>query len=214
MPEIIETTIYQFHELSEPAKERARSWYRETALDPDWYEVVYADFEIVCEILGLALKTGAVRLVAGGTRQTPCLYFQGFGSQGDGACFEGVYAYARKAPAKIRRHAPQDAGLHRIADILQAVQRRNFYRLRAEIRHRGRYYHEQSMVISVERDSPTGQEMTADAEDIVTEALRDLARWFYRQLEREYAFQTSDEAVDEAITANAYTFTESGYRFG
>lgn len=59
------------------------------------------------------------------------------------------------------------------------------------------------MVISVERDSPTGQEMTADAEDIVTEALRDLARWLYRQLEREYAFQTSDEAVDEAMTARS-----------
>ena len=214
MPEIIETIIYQFHELSEPAKERARSWCRETAPDPDWYEVVYADFAAVCEILGLALKTSTVRLGGGGTRQKPCLYFQGFGSQGDGACFQGVYTHARQAPAKIRRHAPQDAWLHRIVDTLQAVQRRNFYRLRAEIRHRGRYYHEQSMVISVERDSPTGQAMTADAEDIVTEALRDLARWLYRQLEREYAFQTSDDAVDEAMTANAYTFTEAGCRFG
>lgn len=214
MPVIIETTLYQFHELSDPAKERARSWYRETALDPDWYEPVYADFVVVCEILGLALQTSTVRLVGGGTRQKPCLYFQGFGSQGDGACFEGVYTYARQAPAKIRRHAPQDAGLHRIADTLQAVQRRNFYRLRAEIGHRDRYYHEQCMAITVERDSPTGQEMTPDAEDIVAESLRDLARWLYRQLEREYAFQTSDEAVDEAITANAYTFTEGGCRFG
>ncbi len=56
--------------------------------------------------------------------------------------------------------------------------------------------------------------MTADAEDIVTEALRDLARWLYRQLEREYEYLTSDEAVDEAIAANEYTFTEAGRRFG
>jgi hypothetical protein len=94
------------------------------------------------------------------------------------------------------------------------VQRRNFYQLRAEASHRGHYYHEYCMAISVERDSPTWQDMTADAEDVITEALRDLARWLYRQLEREYDYLTSDEAVDEAITANEYTFTEAGRRFG
>ena len=70
------------------------------------------------------------------------------------------------------------------------------------------------MAISVERDSPTWQGMTADAEEVVTEALRDLARWLYRQLEREYEYLTSDEAVDETIAANDYTFTETGRRFG
>ena len=70
------------------------------------------------------------------------------------------------------------------------------------------------MAISVERDSPNNQEMTADAEDTVTEALRDLARWLYRQLEREYEYQTSDEVTDEAILANEYTFTGDGRRFG
>ena len=70
------------------------------------------------------------------------------------------------------------------------------------------------MVISVERDSPVYQDMTADAEDAVTEALRDLARWLYRQLEHEYEFLSSDEVVDEAIVANEYTFTASGHRFG
>jgi hypothetical protein len=70
------------------------------------------------------------------------------------------------------------------------------------------------MAISVERNSPTDQEMTADAEDAVIEALRDLARWLYRQLELEYECQTSDDQVDEAIRANEYTFTEAGRRFG
>ena len=49
------------------------------------------------------------------------------------------------------------------------------------------------MAISVTRDSPTWQDMTANAEDVITEALRDLARWLYRQLEREYEYLTSDE---------------------
>ena len=80
--------------------------------------------------------------------------------------------------------------------------------------HRDRYYHEYSMAISVERDSPTWQDMTADAEETVIEALRDLARWLYRQLEREFDDLASDESVDDAITANAYTFTAAGHRFG
>lgn len=56
--------------------------------------------------------------------------------------------------------------------------------------------------------------MTADAEDAITEALRDLARWLYRQLEREYEYQTSDGVVDEVIIASGYTFTAAGRRFG
>ncbi len=104
--------------------------------------------------------------------------------------------------------------MHAIADAFAAVQRRNFYQLHATITHHDRYYHEYGMAISVERDSPTWQEMTAGAEDAVVEALRDLARWLYRQLEREYEYQSADEQVDEAITANGYTFTASGRRFG
>ena len=72
---------------------------------------------------------------------------------------------------------------------------------RAEASHHGHYYHEYCMAISVERDSPTYQDMTADAEEAVIEALRDLARWLYRQLEREYDHLSSDEAVDETIAA-------------
>lgn len=130
------------------------------------------------------------------------------------ACFETSYSYRKGAPCRIREYAPQDAELHRIADALQVTQRRNFYQLNAEASHRGRYYHEYCMAISVERDSPTGQDMTGDAEEAVIEALRDLARWLYRQLEQEYEFQTSDAVVDEAVVANEYTFTDTGHRFG
>lgn len=48
--------------------------------------------------------------------------------------------------------------------------------------------------------------MTTDAEAAVSEALRDLAFWLYRQLENEYDWLTSDAAVDEALLINEYTF--------
>jgi hypothetical protein len=214
MPQTIETIVYRLEELSEAAREQARAWYREIGVDPDWFESVYEDFERVCAILGVELATRPVRLFGGGQRQKPCIWFSGFWSQGDGASFNGFFYHARGAAEKIRAYAPMDAELHQIADALQAVQRRNFYQLRATIAQRGRYSHEFSMAISVERDSPTGQDMTHDAEDAVIEALRDLARWLYRQLEREYSYLTSDEAVDEAIAANGYSFTEAGRRLG
>jgi hypothetical protein len=214
MPRIVETTVFHLDELSEQARDTARAWYRETAPGDDWHEFVFDDFEAICAILGVRLATRSARLLGGGTRQKPCIWFSGFGSQGDGACFDGAYVFAKGARKAIRARAPKDGELHRIADALQTIQRRNFYQLRADANQRGRGCHEYCMTISVERDSPANQQMTADAEDTVVELLRDLARWLYRQLEREYEYQTSDDVTDEAILANEYTFTGNGRRFG
>ena len=214
MPRIIETTVYTIDELSDAAKENARVWYRHQGLHDEWYDFVYEDFETICGIIGVTLATTPVRLYGGGTRDKPQIYWSGFWNQGDGASFAGHYSYAKGAAKGIRAHAPQDKELHRIADELQAVQRRNFHQLHAAIRQQGRYCHEYSMAIEVERDSPTWQPMTDGAEDTVIEALRDLARWLYRQLRSEYERQTSDEAVDEIVAVNEWTFTAEGWRFG
>ena len=55
MPEVICTTVYQFPELSDAAKEKARSWYRDLGPHDDWWDAVYEDFERVCELLGIRL---------------------------------------------------------------------------------------------------------------------------------------------------------------
>lgn len=70
------------------------------------------------------------------------------------------------------------------------------------------------MSVDVTRDSPTWQPPTEGAEEIVTEAIRDLVRWLYRQLQVEYDHLTSDESIADGIIANEYTFTEGGRRFG
>lgn len=129
MPEVIETTVYRLDELSDDAKDNARAWYREGGFDYDWYDAVYEDFQRIAEILGIRLKTRTARLMGGGSRQEPCIWFQGFWSQGDGACWEGFYSYRKNALAEIRSYAPQDTTLHGIADALQAIQRPNFYQL-------------------------------------------------------------------------------------
>ncbi|MDE0407814.1 MAG: antitoxin of toxin-antitoxin stability system [Alphaproteobacteria bacterium] len=214
MPRIIETTVYTIDELSDAAREHARAWYRESCLDYEWYDFVYEDFGTICRILGVTLRTSPMRLYGGGTRDKPHLNFSGFWSQGDGACFAGRYCYARGAAKAIRVHAPQDTELHRIADELQTAQRRNFFQLHGTIRQTGRYCHEYTMAIEVERDSPTWQPVTDGAEDTVIEVMRDLARWLYRQLRQEYEHLTSDDAIDETVADNGWTFTVRGERFG
>ena len=196
--QLIEKTVYRFNELSDSAKETARDWYRTGGLDYDWWDAVCDDFDRVAEILGISVSEK---------------YFSGFWSQGDGACFFGSYRYAKGAARAIRDYAPQDKALHDIADALAEVQKRNFYSLTASIsRHygAGNHCHENTMAVSVDRDGDNYQDPTSDAEDIVEEAMRDLARWHYRQLESEYEYLNSDESVDEAINANEYEFTEDG----
>ena len=99
MPETICTIVYQFPELSDAAKEKARIWYRELGPHDDWWDAVYEDFERVCDILGIRLKTTPVRLMGGGTRQRPCIWFSGFCSQGDGACY-AVWGIMRRSTNK------------------------------------------------------------------------------------------------------------------
>ena len=214
MPRIIETTVFTIDELSDAAKENARIWYRDQGLHDEWYDFVYEDFETICRILGVTLATSPVRLYGGGTREKPQIFWTGFWNQGDGASFAGQYSHAKGAAKGIRAHAPKDTELHRIADDLQEVQRRNFWQVRASVRQNGRYCHEYTMAIEVERDSPTWQPPTDGAEDTAIEAMRDLARWLYRQLRSEYEHQTSDDAVDEIVTVNEWTFMADGRRFG
>ena len=148
----VETSVYDFTELPDAAKDKARAWFRET-IDHDWWDTVYDDFQRICPILGVTLATRTVRLMGGGTRQKPCISFSGFWSQGDGACFEGRYAYAPRASRRIREYAPQDTELHRIADALQALQKLNFYQLTASFRQTGRYSHAYAMTFDVDRDA-------------------------------------------------------------
>ena len=151
---------------------------------------------------------------AGGRGRIPTCFFAVSPRKATARAFEGAYSHARGAARAIRAHAPKDEELHRIATSCRRSRSATFFQLHGTIRTRGNYCHEHSMAIEVERDSPTWQPMTDGAEDTVIEALRDLARWLYRQLEREYDYLTSDDAVDESIAVNQYTFTAQGRRFG
>lgn len=201
--------IYAFAELDDCAKERARDWYRQHVFDDsyDW-EYIYEDASNVGKLMGIDLNQRRVRLMNGSVRYDPAIYFSGFSHQGQGCNFEAEYEYQKGAPEAIRKYAPDDAELHRIVDALEAVQEEYEYSIRACVRPKGHYF---DMDIDVECEYPENDSiLTLDYEVEVKELLSDFAFWIYRQLEIEYDYQTSDEAIEDSICCNGYEFDENG----
>lgn len=120
------------------------------------------------------------------------VYFSGFWSQGDGACFEGGLGYAKQCAKAVRAYAPQDSELHAIADRWQALQKRCFYSLWGSVAHSGHYHHEFSTRFTWEDSRDSWRALPADCDDDATEIARDYMRWIYRALEREYNFHAAD----------------------
>ena len=210
----IETKVYQFDELSEAAKEKAREWYRlASEFDNDFTDCVIEDARQCAEFIGITFDTKPVELMGGGTRQDPCVYWSGFSSQGDGACFEGAWRASDVKPGKLKEHAPKDTELHRIAGEFEKIAKA-FPDSSFRVKHRGHYSHKYCTEFDCEPGEP-GDLIDSDdfPEDKLIEAARDFMQWIYRQLEKEWEYQNSDEQVDEMIRINEYEFTESGRRF-
>lgn len=187
-------TIYTFDELSEQAKEQARDWYREgMAGDSYWHECVIDDAKTIGTIFGIDIDN---------------VYFSGFSCQGDGASFTGCYRYKKGWRKALRDYVGGNSlpALERIGEALQAAQKPTMYSGTARISTSGRYCHAWTMQF----DCDVAYGNYGDFELTLSEALRDYANWTYRQLESDYNYQNSDEAVDESIKSNEYEFDESG----
>lgn len=184
--------VYHFDALSDAAKKKAREWYRQGALDYEWYDCTEDDFRTIAKTLGVDVDQ---------------VYFSVGCCQGDYAAFTGTYRYAKGCVAAIKAYAPNDKELHNIALRLQQAQRPEMYRLIATVTcSRHRY-----LVVDVE-DSGRPWRQWGDWQSGIEQALRDLAHWLYTTLRDEAEYLLSDEAVDEAIRANEYEFEENGER--
>lgn len=202
----------KFSELNERAKERAREWWRQ-GFEFD-SEHVIEDAATVADLFGLDIRQTRKHRADGSHTYEPTIYWSGFCSQGDGASFVGKYKYKDGALKAVKEFAPKDETLHRIVSRLLTIQRKYFYKLRAEVKQSGRYYHSHTMSVELSLDSSYPMNLSRDlwhgTEDAVLDCMRDFADWIYRNLEREYDYQISDGYVDEVLTINDYEFDEEG----
>lgn len=204
-------TVFKFEELSDAAKEKARSWYRDSDTDPD-NDFVIDDFVERAKECGWDVSTHDVRLMNGKTYPKPSVWYSGFWSQGDGACFEGRWHASDVNPAKMRMNIGNDEELLRIVDGLAAIAK-DYPEMSASVKHQGHYYHrfETEFVITEPEDDDDCVRPHETEKDFI-DLTRDLMLWLYKRMEEVYDYSQSDECVDENITANEYEFTEAGKR--
>ena len=197
----INTTVYFYNELNvnDAAKKNARDWWIKSSHEDDfWQECVFDDTKAIGVLMGIEIKN---------------IYFRGFSSQGDGACFEGTWRADKVQENKVKEYAPKDQELNRIANEFEKMAKQfpfaSFY-----VKQSGHYYHENCADFSVAIIDINGDEiMSAEAkqaEEILVESAKDFMRWIYKTLEKEYEYQISEKNVEEIILANNYEFTEDG----
>lgn len=163
----IEVKLYQFDELNDEAKEKAREWWREGGLHYPWHDDVYVNFKEEMKKTGIEVGD---------------IFFTGFWSQGDGACFDTEWTEVPELGHVRITLAPS------------------------------RYEHEGRMRVEIDADSDETVERLEAYGEIFLESMKDKARELYRQLERDYEYLNSDESVDESIRCNEYEFLENGKR--
>lgn len=180
-------------------------------LHEDWHEYTIDDFKERMCMIGI---------------EVDAVYFSGFSSQGDGACFEG-----RVVDWNLF------LGEHGYPNDVLAAHAHNAWRF--SVKHRGHYNHENCTEFTFDLPHPDDKyntdvgfiedhypgkdpdgfaalawlavirnTITSGVEEEFTEVFKDYMRQLYRDLEREHYYLTSAEAVWEAIVANELNIEE------
>lgn len=202
--------LYQFDELSDTAKEKARQWWRECeSQEFGSFGELTESAETAAKLLGIEFGRHDIPLHGGGQRREPKVWWQ-LHVQGSGASFEGDYGYARGSAQNIRKEFPTDTTLHAIADGLQRIQKRYAYKIEARIQTNSREVHKYAM--SVDAVLPNANMLGENDENALLELMRDFADWIYKNISDEWDYRMADENVDDSMRANEYYFTEDGQR--
>ena len=173
-------TVYSFAELSDDAKKRALTAFRDINVEFDWWDGAYDTICTAGKLIGLDIDR--------------------INFDADLYCiFNADYEYARGAVKAVKAEFPQNTDLHKIASELQALQKRHFYSLSCAVT-KGRTTNRYSCF-------RFGEDY--ECEDL-GDIIDDFAHWARVLLRDEYEYLTSDEAVKETIEANGYEFTEGG----
>lgn len=214
----VTTTVYQYGELSDEAKARAREWLRSQE-DQDWSSRArdyYENMATCLAFLGIEVgkRTESWQCLDGRQlkRQVWGFEWTGFNSPGDGLVLRGSWAAERVDLAGLQEHAPQDVFLHTNCQQMAALMLRH-PTAHADINTSSSGASMPYITIDNDGVDPDG-EIPLPIEDRQTlrRLIKDACLWAYRQLEMNYESDMSDESIENMITANEYEFTEEGER--
>ena len=192
--------LYQFSELSQKAKEKVLKKLYNINTDFEWYDSIFNDFMVKCENLGITVNYNDIS-------------FSGFWSQGDGASFITDLIDIKKIIEVLKIEFRNDYLKNLFIDYF------NTYKI---IRLQSMYSHELTVTVSYEDEfyynlggrykrialylENKGEEVERKLELLKNS----LCIKLYNDLQKEYEYLTSEEAIIESIEANDYEFTEEG----
>jgi len=189
-------TVYNFSELSEEAKEHVIETLHDINTDSNyWHDSTIDQFHSILNILGFNYTK---------------IYYSGFWSQGDGACFTcDSFNYQAGSIKELKKEYPQWVELHEFLDTFMAALKKYFYNIDIKLTHSGMYYHENSVStdITINRD---GAWISDEGHELFEDILRDFMRLIYKSLEEEHDYLSSKESIIETIECNEYEFTAEG----
>jgi hypothetical protein len=140
----ITVKAYEFDELSDSAKETARQWFREGSYGDDfWSECTLEEAEEQAAHLGIEISRINWTNRHGFNGSDPCIYWSGFSSQGDGACFEGSWSASRVQADKVADGWGDDPATTEIKRIAKEFERiaKAYPDACFSVKHSGHYYH-------------------------------------------------------------------------
>jgi hypothetical protein len=205
--------VYSFDELSKEAKLVAIEKHRHINVDDfsDWDTWVLEDKQLELESMGF---------------NNVKIYYCGFWSQGDGACFTGTLD--NDGLMKFIKHHKL---ISKYRNIIRALNNDSIY-VNIKITHSGRYYHE---YMTTTEDMSEMQDNTpiADTDTKLSKEWEQFMDWFdnrvynaypatrkgwlidhskniYKFLEKAYDESISDEAVGDTLQNNCYEFLATG----
>lgn len=197
-------TVYKFDELPEEGKKKALENLYYINVDGDyWYEHIFDEW--------------TEKLEAHGFMQ-PKISFSGFASQGDGACFD-IQSFDAKAFIEANNLQGRFHAILKFPSAFDGHIQKNAYA--THYSHYNTRFFDYSIELSETDDGSMDDEERKEfngeydmqASDLMheAEAVRaTFSKEIYRDLEKEYDYQTSEEAIIETIRANDYDFTEDG----
>lgn len=235
MPKTITKTVYSFAELQELHKqkkitgeafERAKQWLSEANTDHDWWESTYETWGDALDQIGFCDAD---------------FQFSGFWCQGDGASFTANVDVKRLVnffatnikpteviaplPEKLFDHDEDFRGwlVKAIGGKATLVKYRKLLKIEDAMsvkvkRISHHYSHENTCGVECDsdwqRETPALQKLLNDFEKDVEELRYKICKAIYKDLEKEYYYQTSEEVLADFASANEYTFTIRGEREG
>jgi hypothetical protein len=203
MPRNETIQIFKFSELSDEAKKVARQW---------WIDGDRDDSSQLSELFITDLESHYMFPMER-------VYFSLGSCQGDGVAFEGAIPFDELLlPDKEYGDTSLLSHRVKIREMIERLKALDI-ELSGKVTHKGRYYHWNSMNVSIDGTRNTNiiddltdaeYKLVNDLEEAIAEYIKDLSRKLEKDGYADIEARQEDDYVDDCLVANEYEFTEDG----